>query len=148
MDVATYSFIDISCTPQPQHADQIVLATFIWANAAHIYIMTVLSGWQPTASEIRESVAKTLELFAEVKSSRWRRSLMWPFCVTACLATVDREEHIRDILSSTRSLGVFGSVRDASNVVERVWKDRHMINADDWNFASCFKNLDFIACLV
>ncbi|KAF9701251.1 hypothetical protein EKO04_000953 [Ascochyta lentis] len=124
------------------------LITRIWAHAAHIYLIVMLSGWQPAHLELRNHVAQALELLGSIDNPSWLRTLAWPLCVTGCLAAKEQESAFRDIANASGGLAMFGTLRDALNIMEEVWSQRSQHNADTWDIASCLRILGHSVLLV
>ncbi|KAF3914925.1 hypothetical protein ABW20_dc0108384 [Dactylellina cionopaga] len=119
-----------------------ILTTSIWAHAAEIYLTVVRSGWQPEHPKIRESVKKVLHLLGDVSPSTARlRNLVWPLCVSGCLAAVDQEQEFRDIVRTMGLLSAFGVVGEALRIMEQVWSMRDELDREIWDLAQCFRVL-------
>lgn len=124
-----------------QHAFRLTLGTKIWIHAAVIYLETVVNGWYTTNPVILSSVRSVLELLPESSSEPWLRSLIWPLCVTGCVAVEGEEQSIRNIVSSLGPLKGFTSAKKAVQIMERVWQLRYQLDSNSWGLADCF-NLD------
>jgi hypothetical protein len=114
--------------------------TRIWAHAARSYHFVVVSGWHLSNPELRDNVARTIELFNLLPSPEWLRTLIWPFCVTGSLAEPEQEAAFRAMVPATGSLQVFGAMQDALAILNNVWGARGHIN-DSWDLAACFNVL-------
>ncbi|SPQ18404.1 9c53e846-914d-44f4-9f89-d725b3b9f027 [Thermothielavioides terrestris] len=128
-------------SPQTMHGSAV--HTRIWAQAAITYLGVVMSGWQPSCSEIRDSVAQTINLLLGLPSPDCLRTLVWPFTVTGCLAAPDQEQFFRDMVAGMGPLKVFGTIREGLAVMEKVWERRTEIdgNPDQWDLAACLNCL-------
>ena len=125
----------------PCAPDGCISLTRIWAYAARTYLLIVVSGWQPANPEVRNCVAGTIKLFAELSSPGWLRTLAWPFCVTGCLAEEGQELVFREMVSSMGALQKFGTMQKALRIMENVWRHRAQIDADSWDLAACLRGL-------
>ncbi|KAL2259691.1 hypothetical protein VTK26DRAFT_6529 [Humicola hyalothermophila] len=127
-----------------------VLNTQIWAQAALTYLLVVLSGWQPSSSEIRDSVAQTIDLLLSLPSRSCLRTLVWPFVVTGCLAAPDQEQIFRDMVTAMGPLDMFGTIREGLAILENVWSRRAEIeeNPDLCDVAACLNCLGQPALLI
>ncbi|KAG4437135.1 hypothetical protein IFR05_007397 [Cadophora sp. M221] len=123
----------------PASPDISHLLTKIWAYAAHIYLHTVVSGWQPASPEIRDNVTKLIISFQNLPSPSLLRTLVWPFCVAGCLATAQQESTFRDLVTSMGPLQMFGTVRLALRIMEDVWRRRGSAELDCWDVAACLR---------
>ncbi|KAF2180359.1 hypothetical protein K469DRAFT_741192 [Zopfia rhizophila CBS 207.26] len=133
---------------QPCAPDVRTSFTRIWAHAARTYLLIVVSGWQPANPQVRNSVARTIDLFTGLASSGWLRTLAWPFCVTGCLAEEEQEPVFREMVSSMGALEMFGTMRQALSIMEHVWRNRTQIDADSWDLAACLRSLGHRVLLV
>ncbi|KAF3036579.1 hypothetical protein E8E12_006531 [Didymella heteroderae] len=120
----------------------------IWAHAAQVYLITVLSGWQPLNIQLRSHVAQALDLLSTIDNPSWLRTLAWPFCVTGCFATKEQETAFRNVANASGGLAMFGTVRDALAITEKVWSLRDHFDADAWDIAFCLRILGHSVLLV
>jgi hypothetical protein len=130
-----------------QRIDQSVVSR-IWAHAAEIYLTTVLSGWQPRNIQLRTHVAYAVDLLSTIDNPSWLRALAWPFCVAGCFATEDEEMAFRNVANASGGLAMFGTMRDALAIMEKVWSMRGQFDADTWDIASCLRILGHSVLLV
>lgn len=126
------------------------LISRIWAQAALTYLLVVVSGWQPSNTDIRTSITTTISLLQRLSSPVSLRTVVWPFAVTGCLATLCQEQFFRDLVTSMGPLQAFGTVREALQVMEHVWGRRDCLELmpDTWNFGASFVSLGHPALLV
>lgn len=124
------------------------MVTRIWANAARLYLLVVLSGWQPGSSEIREIVSKNLDLLKNLASPSWLLALAWPFCVTGCLVTQEQEGVVCDIYEATEPLKNIGPISEAMGIIRRVWEQREGLIGETWDMASCFGSMGRTVLLI
>jgi hypothetical protein len=126
------------------------LISRIWAQAALTYLSVVVSGWQPSSSEVRNSITATISLLQRLSSPVSLRTVVWPFAVTGCLATACEEQFFRDLVAGMGSLQAFGTVREALQIMEHVWSHRDCLGMvpDTWDLAACFRSLGHPALLV
>jgi C6 transcription factor Pro1 len=129
----------------PQEAYHAI--TRIWANAARLYLIVVLSGWDPETTEVVDLVSATLNLLESLRTPSWLMTLAWPFCVTGCLAPEGQETAVESILDRTKPLSNVGGLIEAMKIVRQTWKRRGVLK-QDWDMAACFKSLDNIPLLV
>ncbi len=137
-------------TVSPQMMHGTTLNTRIWAQAAITYLGVVMSGWQPSIPEIRNSVALTIELLLSLPGPDCLRALVWPLTVTGCLADLSQEQTFRDMVAGIGSLKVFGTIREGFAIMERIWVCRAEIdkNPDQWDMAACLNCLYQPALLI
>ncbi|CAO2656491.1 Nn.00g052940.m01.CDS01 [Neocucurbitaria sp. VM-36] len=115
-------------------------STLIWAYAAQLYLTVVVSGWQPSNTEIRVSVAKIIGLLQTVPSYHLR-ALAWPLCVSGCLAVESEESSFTALLLDQGRINTAGALDDARQIMEQVWQIRTTLHGNTWNLASCFSIL-------
>jgi hypothetical protein len=120
---------------QPSYA----MHNTIWLYAALIYLNTVLTGWQPSCPEISSAVSKTTHLLLNLPSGTCLGALAWPLCVAGCLAPPEDEVKYKTIVARLGGLQPFGSLREAMNIMERVWARRPL--DESWDVAQCMNIL-------
>ncbi|CAJ2500785.1 Uu.00g036380.m01.CDS01 [Anthostomella pinea] len=103
----------------------LALHTSIWAQAALTYLCVVVSGPQTGLPEIRESIRATMDLIRLLPSPLCLRTLVWPFAVTGCLALPEEETFFLDLIIRMGAMQVFGTVKEALNIMQSVWRLRH-----------------------
>ncbi|KAI1313955.1 fungal-specific transcription factor domain-containing protein [Xylaria venustula] len=138
-----------STTTQKNHA--ITLHTRIWAQAAQTYLHVVSSGLQPSLPAIQSSVEATMALLRLLPSPLALRTLAWPFAVTGCMALPEHYPFFTGLVADMGALHVFGSVREALNVIQTVWEHRKGGCAADpmmWDIATLFSVLGHPSLLV
>lgn len=121
--------------------------TRIWANSARLYLLLVLSGWQPESDEVVKLVSTNLELMESLSSPSWLTTLAWPFCVTSCLASECQEASILRLFERTKPLSNVGGLSEGMKIAKETWKRRRSINAE-WALADCFKCLGSVPLLI
>ncbi|KAF4428807.1 Transcriptional regulatory UME6 [Fusarium acutatum] len=121
--------------------------TRIWANAARLYLVVVLSGWHPEVSEVVDLVSANLEMLESLTTPSWLMTLAWPFCVTGCLAAESQETGVEHIFSRTEPLSNVGGLSEAMKIVRQTWTRRGELS-QEWDLAACFGSLDDIPLLV
>jgi hypothetical protein len=120
---------------QPSYA----MHNTIWLNAALIYLNTVLSGWQPSCPEIRTAVSNTTELLYNLPSGTCLGAMAWPLCVAGCLAAPEDEIKYKSMVARLGGLQLFGTLREAMNIMEQVWALRPL--DESWDVAQCMNIL-------
>ncbi|KPM40753.1 hypothetical protein AK830_g5822 [Neonectria ditissima] len=121
--------------------------TRIWAHAAHSYLLVVLLGWQPEDTRIRSNTASTIDIFNKMSSHDWLRSVVWPFCMSGCLALDGQRQTFSRIGNSTEAFQTFGTVREAMKIMENVWGQTE-IDVSSWDIGACLKSSGHSALLV
>lgn len=121
--------------------------TRIWAHAAHTYLLVLLLGWQPADPRIRSHTTRMIELFDKISSPTWLRSLVWPFCVSGCLALGQDRDAFRRIGSSMEAFQALGTAQEALSIMENVWA-REEMDSTSWDVGACLKILGHRVLLV
>jgi C6 transcription factor Pro1 len=137
-------------SPQPPGVpDKTDIITRIWALSARSYLLVTISGWQLANGELRANVAQTISLFAELAATpTWLRTLAWPLCVTGCLSDSGEEAVMRQLLTDVGGLEAFGTLRQALNIMEHVWRNRSQLDTENWDLGACLSSLGHRALLV
>ncbi|KAI5456242.1 fungal-specific transcription factor domain-containing protein [Mariannaea sp. PMI_226] len=121
--------------------------TRIWAYAAHTYLLVVTQGWDLSDHRIRRNTKKSMHLFQKILSPCWLRCLVWPFCVSGCVAIGDERQAFRNIGGSMQALKAFGTVQDALRIMETVWSN-DKIDPKSWDIGACLTSLGYGVLLV
>lgn len=97
----------------------------VFALSAVTYLHVVISGAYPELPEIAESVSETIVAFKSLKDPRLLRSLVWPFCVSGCLALEKQHDFFRDLVSRAKiTRWATGTCFEAFQIMEECWKAR------------------------
>lgn len=117
----------------PNIVDQI---TLIFACSAVTYLHVIVSGFGPSLVEIRESVTRTIAAIEALSERRLLVKLLWPVCVTGCLATSDQESLFRS-LSNWISDDNSRRYSVALQIMEESWsvrdqEDENLLFRQDW----------------
>jgi hypothetical protein len=131
-----------------------LVITRIFAFAALTYLHTVISGPHAALPEIRSSVANTIEAFRMIPRATLLRNLVWPFCVTGCMAGDGHEEWFGKAMkyADTEGEGCPGNIWKAWEVVKESWRmrqelgDVEMAKGVDW--VDAMESLGFQILLV
>ncbi|KAK9319052.1 fungal-specific transcription factor domain-containing protein [Lipomyces orientalis] len=145
LDVFTVDYGRQSKTP----ASQSSLVTRVWAHAALVYLFVVVSGWQPASVDVRYHVGRIVELLTrQMSPPALLRTMVWPFCVAGCLAEGAQEAHLRGMVEALQPPSVFGTVRKALEIMEKVWRNRDAGDARSRDLATCFRSQGDLVLLV
>lgn len=122
--------------------------TQLFASAALVYLHVVVSGFQFSLPEIRSTVAKSITMFQHLSNPKLLRSLVWPLCVTGCLATKEQEGFFRDlVMGMSMEAYMFGSIRSALRIMENSWEKRDGLE-EGWDWAACMNSLGHLMLIV
>ncbi|KAF2499678.1 hypothetical protein BU16DRAFT_279517 [Lophium mytilinum] len=140
-----FTFYNDHFPPMPGGCTAFV--TRVWAHAALLYLSVVVSGWQPRSVEVRENVVRILALLEQMPAPELLRTMVWPFCMTGCLAEPGEECRFRAMADALVPHRLFGAARKALEVMENVWKCRDELTIDT-DFAACVCSLGYMSLLV
>ena len=122
-------------------AVQSSLVTRVWAHAALIYLLVVVSGWQPASPDVRYHVSRVIELLThQISPPTLLRTMVWPFCVAGCLAELPHEAALRAMVGALQPPSVFGTVHKALEIMENVWSHRNTGDVASRDLAMCFRS--------
>ncbi|KAI9172182.1 Pestheic acid cluster transcriptional regulator [Paramyrothecium foliicola] len=113
---------------------------WVWAQAALIHVRLVMYGWHPCDPVIRETVTAILDCMCALPNSSCLRNVIWPFCLVGCLATPEEEDKFRLLASDLGPLRVFGTCKDAIEIMEAMWARRDEID-ETWDVSKCLNIL-------
>ncbi|KAG5979729.1 hypothetical protein E4U55_004822 [Claviceps digitariae] len=121
-------------------ADEHPIFQMIWLFAMLSYLHVVTLGWQPSSPETRWAVSQATHLLSQLPRGPWLRALAWPMCVCGCLSPQEDEPVYRDVAQRLGALQVFGTVKEAMEVMERVWSMRDQMD-ESWDVSRCLNVL-------
>jgi hypothetical protein len=113
------------------------IVTYLFACAAMVYLTVVFDGPDPRLPSIRDAVTKALQVFSALPDGQMLRSLVWPFCITGCMAQKDQESSFANMAARA---GISNRDPDTSTralqVMETCWQIRSQEKQDppsaDW----------------
>lgn len=93
--------------------------------SAITYLQVVISGPYPEVTEVAESVLATIHTFKKLKDPRLLRNLVWPFCVTGCLALEKHYDFFRGlVLRAGITPHTTGVCFEALQIMAECWNAR------------------------
>ena len=108
--------------------------TEIFALSALTYLHVTVSGGNSNVPEIADSVAKTIVALKALTDSKLLRCVVWPFCITGCLAQEEQQTTFRSLAAASgfNKAGV-GTFNIAFKIMKECWKRReHGLGDYDW----------------
>ena len=130
-------------------ANQTSFVTRVWAHAALIYLLVVVSGWQSASVDVHYHVGRVIELLThQISPPMLLRTMVWPFCVAGCLAESAQEAHFSRMVEALQPPSVFGTARKALEIMENVWRNRDAGDDTNRDLATCFRNQGDLVLLV
>jgi hypothetical protein len=89
------------------------------------YLHIVVSGPHPDLPEIVGSVSRAVHTFEKLSNKDLLQNTVWPFCVTGCMVSEDKQDVFRALISAgSTQRTAFGTFRRACEIVEKCWKTR------------------------
>lgn len=117
--------------PAPSHPE----VSKLFALSAITYLHVVLSGPHPEIPEISEAVSQTISVFKGLKDRRLLQGiLVWPFCISGCLAQHEQQSFFRDLFYATGITELsIGTCFEAFKIMEECWEARRTRSSNyDW----------------
>ncbi|GJN70266.1 C6 transcription factor [Purpureocillium lilacinum] len=112
----------------------------IWLLATLSYLNVVVNGWQPSSPDVRWPVSRATELLSNVPRGSCLRALAWPMCVCGCLSPEEDEPAYRAMGERLGPLKIFGTVKEALEIMEKVWSMRGQLD-ESWDVSKCLNIL-------
>ena len=107
--------------------------TRIFALSVLTYLHVVVSGPYPNLPEITESVSKTIIAFERLSDVKVIRYLVWPFCVSGCLALEGQQNFFRDLASRVKIINsTLRTFPEAYKIIEECYETRKACSYCDW----------------
>jgi len=108
--------------------------TRIFALSGLTYLHIVVSGPHPDLPEIVASVSRTVHAFEKLSNKDLLPNMVWPFCVTGCMVSEDKQDVFRALISAgSTQQAAFGTFRRACEIVEKCWKTRTTGTTCEWS---------------
>jgi hypothetical protein len=134
---------------RPKAVCQKTLAISVWAHAAFLYLLVVVSGWQPRSAEVAYHVTKILDVLCNrVEPKRLLRTIVWPFCIAGFLAQPHDEYRFRKLVHDLQPPSVFGTARKALELMENIWRNRDAENSISYDLGTLFSSPGELILLV
>jgi len=111
-----------------------VQITQIFALATLTYLYVVISGANPELPEIQKNVLATMKAFESLSEPTLLQNLVWPFCITGCLASKDQYHTFRHfIFRAEITDSTLGTCTQAFKIIEECWETRKTCSGTiDW----------------
>lgn len=119
----------------------------VFALSAVTYLHVVISGAYPELPEIAESVSETIVAFKSLKDPRLLRSVVWPFCISGCLALEKQHDFFRDLIPRAGiTQWATGTCFEAFRIMEECWKAR-ITSSESCDWATTMKQRGYYVLL-
>ncbi|PWY87259.1 C6 transcription factor [Aspergillus sclerotioniger CBS 115572] len=102
--------------------------------AAIAYLHVVISGAHPELPEIAKIVSEIIVVFQTLRDQRLLQNVVWPFCISGCLALEEHQRCFRDLFAASEGTEpTGGTLGEAYQVMEECWQARKSRSSDcDW----------------
>lgn len=121
------------------HSDETHMVTQVWALATLLYISTVAAGLSPDENETCSLIQQILDLItAESPPPAVLRAMLWPICISGCLADARHQKHFRRLFERFQPREVHGNAWKALRVIEHAWN----VNYAERDLATCLQQFD------
>lgn len=107
---------------------------YIFALSALTYLHVVVSGAHPEMPEIAANVSRTLSAFQSLSEPRLLQNLIWPFCVSGCLALEGQQKAFCELVSKAElTYPMIGTRLQAFDIITECWEMRKVHKGHcDW----------------
>lgn len=150
--LASQAMCTLAPTISKSPAQYSPLVTRIFALSALTYLHVVVSGAYPELTEIKASVSMTITTLSNLPVPHLLQNLVWPFCVTGCMASRDHEPLLNDlVMAAGEDAKCPGNYWKALEVMRECWRLREESKTDDGrgvDWVSSMESLGFKVLLV
>ncbi|KAG9258216.1 fungal-specific transcription factor domain-containing protein [Emericellopsis atlantica] len=119
----------------------------IWLHGVLLYLYTVVFGWKPEQEDIKHHTSLITCALADMPRGSCLRGMVFPFCVAGCLAPAEDEDRYRQMVQRLGPLQVLGTVKEASEIQEKVWSCRGHLD-ETFDVAKCLRILGHRSLLI
>lgn len=119
----------------------------VWLEGVLVYLYVVVFGWQPEHPDIRRYVVSMTETLSGLPRGACIRGMAWPFCIAGCLSPPEDEDKFRAMVKRLGPLEVFGTVKEAAEIQEKVWQCRDHLD-ESWDVSKCLRILGHRSLLI
>ncbi|KAK0121410.1 hypothetical protein ONS95_009704 [Cadophora gregata] len=102
------------------------LITRVFASAAQIYLGVVASAFDSELPKICIRVAESLVALEAITDVRVLSTLIWPICITGCMATGWQRDKMKKIFLTMKNVPILqlGSMDRCRKIIEECWRLR------------------------
>ncbi|KFA72974.1 hypothetical protein S40288_05091 [Stachybotrys chartarum IBT 40288] len=145
--IVTDPISELRRTSAKNNSPGVIFHNLVWLQATLTYLQTVIHGWQPSCAELQASVAKTKSYLLALPTASCLNTMAWPFCITGCLAPPEDEDEYRCMMARLGPLQVFGTMKGARDVMEKMWSIRDQVD-ESWDMSQCLNVLGYKVLLI
>ncbi|KAF2734070.1 hypothetical protein EJ04DRAFT_251598 [Polyplosphaeria fusca] len=126
-----------------------VTTTRIWAHAALLYLIVVVSGWQPANADTRYHVARVIELLSsELSPPALLRVVVFPFFIACSLAEPEQQTLLQGLVESLKPPSIFGTLYKVLDIMGNVWDSRNRSSSTERELFACLRSQGHLVLLV
>lgn len=128
----------------------VLIITRIFASAALVQLHTIVSGSFPNVLEIHHAVTRTMDALRFVEDDQDMRGLIWPVCLSGCMAQPHQQPFFRDLMRKVigDSHQEFGNCVTVRQIMETCWESRLNDPAQEWNWERAMAEMHICGLLV
>jgi hypothetical protein len=106
----------------------------LFTLAAIVYLHVVISGAHPDLPEIVQPVSEAISVFKNMSDPTLLQNVVWPFCVTGCLALEEQKDYFRELFAAAEvTESSKGTCGEAFKIIEQCWWRRKTSSYNcDW----------------
>ncbi|KAJ4249743.1 hypothetical protein NW762_012084 [Fusarium torreyae] len=119
------------------------LVSQVWTHAIMVYLITVVSGWQPANAILRHHVDQIVQILQGQISLPLMRTMVWPLCVAGCLADPPQRRLLLGVLSTLQPMTLFPNVHKAVRIMKWAWQQGSNLQSDNQPVTN---HMDLTAC--
>jgi hypothetical protein len=137
--------------PATERSNNVVYkVTSVFASAAFVQLYTIVHGAFPGHPDIQIAIQKTIEALEQVQDLQDMRGLIWPICISGCMADEHQQFIFEDLIQRVvgESLQDFGNSTTALRIMQKCWKLRLANPNTQWNWQSTMVEMDICGLLV
>ncbi|KIX05433.1 uncharacterized protein Z518_06305 [Rhinocladiella mackenziei CBS 650.93] len=127
-----------------------IVVTRVFACAALVQLRTIVSGSFPDLPEVCHAVDRTISALQQVKDPQDMRGLIWPICISGCMAGPSRQSFFESLIKSVLGNGQqdFGNSATILRVMKKCWESRLMDPSQEWDWARAMAEMGICGLLV
>ncbi|KAI4717976.1 hypothetical protein E4T48_05872 [Aureobasidium sp. EXF-10727] len=120
--------------------------TLVFANAAQVYLNTIISGADPKLDDVRNSVIDTMNALQELQlicDAQALRNLTWPICIAGSMAEdATTQSYFQSLIQDLgEEAHAFGNTKTTLQIMQRCWISRKDNGSGSWDWVTAMEFL-------
>ncbi|CAD0082689.1 unnamed protein product [Aureobasidium vineae] len=120
--------------------------TLVFANAAQVYLNTIISGADPKLDDVRNSVVDTMDALQELQlicDAQALRNLIWPICIAGSMAEdAPAQSYFQSLIQDLgEEAHAFGNTTTTLQIMQRCWVSRKDNGSGSWHWATAMESM-------